>query len=344
LYVEDLTVIPANLNGFFEISSAGIHDAGKLERWTFNDMNLSTGWNHIKLQLGSGRTKSPDINYAALNYFRLAHTGASAPSVLKLDNLRFTNEEPEAFVSVAATDQTIGFGGEAGDRSIAVSTNTALSVASTESWCTPTLDGTTVKIAVSKNTSGSIRHATVTVSAISNPAKKVEIAVTQAVYVEVINPLWEGFESLEGIGTNVPIEWLSLDPEATQGNFSLKLAMNAPGGVYTITKQTMPINASSFTHINFDFYIANLEATPAVGEAGFFEISSAGAADAGELRRWYFPQIAGLHTGWNNVKLEINTGAGSGLRQNAVNYFRFAYIGTISENVWKVDNLHFTTE
>jgi hypothetical protein len=55
-------------------------------------MNLQNGWNHVKLQLGTGTNRDADIDYAGLNYFRLIHEAATAATVWKVDNLHFSAE------------------------------------------------------------------------------------------------------------------------------------------------------------------------------------------------------------------------------------------------------------
>jgi hypothetical protein len=248
------------------------------------------------------------------------------------------------FVSVAEVNNVANFTDVASEQIIAVTTNCELNAVSTQpTWCRPTLitegGNTTLKLAVDKNATAGIRTATVSLSTKKDPSVKVEIRVSQAVFVR---ELWESCESLTGFNSvNLTMELDEVNPQ--QGKYSLKMTTGA--GVWLLYKSyATPYDATPYNHIHFDLYISSLTATPPTAR-GYFEISSAGIHDKGKRERWPFSNM-NLQVGWNHIKLLLGSGTNlsDDIDYSALNYFRIAHEVAPESTEVKIDNIRFTNE
>lgn len=86
LYVSDVSTF--NGGGQIEITSSGKNDEDEYS-WSVPDLNLSNGWNELKLQIKSASTIG-NPNLRAINFFRF-YQHVSEEIVTKIDYLHFTD-------------------------------------------------------------------------------------------------------------------------------------------------------------------------------------------------------------------------------------------------------------
>ena len=108
-----------------------------------------------------------------------------------------------------------------------------------------------------------------------------------------------------------------------------------------------PVDITPYTHLEFDFYTATLDALQT--GVGQIELSSAGACDVAEAASGpahVFNQLT--EEGWNHVKLPLNTfGKNSSdparvFDPTAVNYFRFYLVNLTGTYSYHIDNMYFS--
>ena len=88
IYVSDADILAKNTKGQFEITSGGACDNQEIN-FTYDQLNLSTGWNAIDLPLSQAH-KNGDVNLDALNYIRMYHTDTKKQDItIKLDRIAF---------------------------------------------------------------------------------------------------------------------------------------------------------------------------------------------------------------------------------------------------------------
>lgn len=84
LYVSDASALDG---GVIEISSSGGPD-DKESAWTFDNTNMSNGWNKLELQISAATETGGGVNLDSVNFFRI-YQNLSAPVTAKLDFVRF---------------------------------------------------------------------------------------------------------------------------------------------------------------------------------------------------------------------------------------------------------------
>ena len=108
IYVSDASVFPATSAGQLEITSGGTCDSQEIN-WTFDKLNLNTGWNELNLKLSDGANSGIDLS--AVNYIRFYHAAPTGGDVtVKLDDIRIY--APEVFDECDSAD---GWGSGLGD-------------------------------------------------------------------------------------------------------------------------------------------------------------------------------------------------------------------------------------
>lgn len=92
-YISDVSVYNWSSPGQIEISSSGKPDNQELH-WNFTDeLHLANGWNKLVLKLSEAGAEGGAINLHGITFFRIYHLDSNGPSDLKIDNIKFYNEE-----------------------------------------------------------------------------------------------------------------------------------------------------------------------------------------------------------------------------------------------------------
>jgi hypothetical protein len=91
LYISDISLLGQG-DAQLEITSSGGPDRNEIG-WNVRELSLNSGWNKMELSLSRASHGGNDVNFKAINFFRLYHTNLFGPIVAKIDNIRFYEKE-----------------------------------------------------------------------------------------------------------------------------------------------------------------------------------------------------------------------------------------------------------
>lgn len=190
------------------------------------------------------------------------------------------------------------------------------------------------------------------VGAVSSfPGAKFNYAPATQLVLGTIDPnaepqglVWDNCEALEGWNSDGT---LSLDPDAKEGNYSVKTALNKQVTVFSKTFSTPFDTQVSMENGVFSFwmYVSDLTMLPTnlPNWGSSIEITSAAQPDNQEIH-WDFSQLS-LHNGWNKVDLKLSDATidnrGGDINLHAVNWFRMYTLFCNGAVDVKIDNLMF---
>lgn len=93
LFISDVSIFDWGFAGQIEISSSGLPDNLELN-WPFtSERRLVNGWNRVILKLSEAGPSGGNIDLNSVNFFRIYHLSVNGSVDLKLDNLKFYEEE-----------------------------------------------------------------------------------------------------------------------------------------------------------------------------------------------------------------------------------------------------------
>lgn len=118
VYIEDPTVYDnTSINGQFELSSSGTWDDKEIN-WeigvnkTVDFSKMEAGWNWIVLKGSEGTLSGANINFDAINYFRI-YVNNVGYTVFKLDRITLTNiDDTETYAEPDWESEIFGGGGD----------------------------------------------------------------------------------------------------------------------------------------------------------------------------------------------------------------------------------------
>lgn len=92
-YISDVSVFNWDFPGQIEITSSGEPDSQELH-WNFtSERRLVNGWNKVVLKLSEAEASGGNIDLNNITFFRIYHLDSNGPVDLKIDNIKFYNEE-----------------------------------------------------------------------------------------------------------------------------------------------------------------------------------------------------------------------------------------------------------
>lgn len=93
LFISDVSVFNWDFPGQIEITSSGEPDNQELH-WNFtSELRLANGWNKVILKLSEAESSGGDIDLQSITFFRIYQLDSNGPVDLKIDNIKFYNEE-----------------------------------------------------------------------------------------------------------------------------------------------------------------------------------------------------------------------------------------------------------